>query len=258
MAVSALGKLAGVADAGQAVPALLARLRDKHPQVRQYAIKAVSAYGRHAKSALPDLQDIADNPSEKDYNRRDAAKAIETVREACRIALEQAKPRCQKCRQVVDADEYARAMKAFQRVYCDKCFNEVYTRRRNYDTQVEFNKTIQTRRGDWVQSDGERIIADFLERHDIAYRYDERLQIVDGYAIRPDFYLPELDLYIEYWGMDTADYKIGMLKKQKLYQQQAKRLISLSHRDKPRLERVLAAKLSRYLRLPDDGEAQRS
>jgi len=26
-------------------------------------------------------------------------------------------------------------------------------------------------------------------------------------------YLPELDLYIEYWGTDTADYKIGMLKK---------------------------------------------
>ena len=29
-------------------------------------------------------------------------------------------------------------------------------------------------------------------------------------------YLPELDLYIEYWGTDTADYKIGMLKKHKL------------------------------------------
>jgi hypothetical protein len=36
-----------------------------------------------------------------------------------------------------------------------------------------------------------------------------------------------LALYIEYWGMDTADYKIGMLKKQQLYQQQGKRLISL-------------------------------
>lgn len=255
LAVSALGKLAGLADAKQVVPALLARLRDAHPQVRQYAIKAVSTYGCQAESVLPDLQDIADNSSEKPYNQRDAAKAIETIREACRIALEEAEPRCQKCSRIVDADEYARAMKAFQRIYCDQCFNEVYTRRRNYDTQVELNKTIQTKRGQWVQSDGERVIADFLARRNIAYRYDERFQIIDGYAIRPDFYLPELDLYIEYWGMDTTDYKIGMLKKQKLYQQQGKRLVSLSYRDKARLANVLATKLSRYLRLPDDDEA---
>jgi CRISPR-associated protein Cas4 len=64
-------------------------------------------------------------------------------------------------------------------------------------------------------------------RKGIAYRYDERFRIIDGYAIRPDFYLPEYDVYIEYWGMDTADYKIGMLKKQKLYQETGKRLVSV-------------------------------
>jgi len=36
----------------------------------------------------------------------------------------------------------------------------------------------------------------------------------------------------EYWGMDTADYKIGMLKKQKLYQQEGKRLLSLHFSEK--------------------------
>lgn len=64
--------------------------------------------------------------------------------------------------------------------------------------------------------------------------------------MRPDFYLPELDIYIEYWGMDTADYKIGMLKKQQLYQQEGKRLISLDPSDKPRLDGVLRAKLALF------------
>jgi hypothetical protein len=64
-----------------------------------------------------------------------------------------------------------------------------------------------------------------------------------GHAIRPAFYLPEFDIYIEYWGMDTADYKIGMLKKQQLYQQQDKRLISLFPDDKPHMEQMLMEKL---------------
>ncbi len=248
MAVSALGKLAGLANAADVIPPLQARLRDSHAQVRQYAIKALSAYGAASRSALADLKDISENQSEKDYNRRDAAKAIDTIQEACRIAIEESRQSCLKCNQIVDADEYARSMRAFQRVYYDACFNEVYLRRRNFDTQVELNKTIPTDGGQLVQSDGERIIADFLKSRDIAYRYDERMQIIEGYAIRPDFYLPEFDVYIEYWGMDTAKFKIGMLKKQEIYQQQGKRLISLGFQDKPPLREKLDEKLKKYIR----------
>ncbi|MCX5913961.1 MAG: hypothetical protein NTV04_18745, partial [Deltaproteobacteria bacterium] len=104
-----------------------------------------------------------------------------------------------------------------------------------------------------VQSEGERLIADWLHARKIAYRYDERIRIVEGYAIRPDFYLPEFDVYIEYWGMDTIDYQIGMLKKKKLYQQEGKRLISLSFKEKDRLFEVLGKKLERYTRLTGEG-----
>ena len=64
--------------------------------------------------------------------------------------------------------------------------------------------------------------------------------------MRPDFYLPELDVYVEYWGMNTADYKIGMLKKQQLYQQEGKRLISVYPPDKPRLDSLLRSKLALF------------
>jgi hypothetical protein len=254
LAVSAIGKLARLADPKDAVPALQARLLDHHPQVRQYAIKALSAYGAAARSSLPDLDDIARNPIEKEYNRNDAVKACGIIREAVRIAEEQAVHLCQRCGAQVATDEYARSQRAFQRVYCDNCFDEKFIERRNFDMKVELNKTIRAQDGTLVQSDGERRIADWLAARGIAYRYDERFRIIDGYAIRPDFYLPELDVYIEYWGMDTADYKIGMLKKQQLYQQTGERLVSVHFPEKNRLEAILAEKLAQFSRpVPENG-----
>ena len=49
--------------------------------------------------------------------------------------------------------------------------------------------------------------------------------------------------------MDTIDYKIGMLKKQKLYQQEGKKLISLYYYDKDNLEKILKQKLSRHMKI---------
>jgi len=258
LAALAIGKLAGHTDPESAIRALQPLLRDPHPQVRQYAVKALSAFGAAAKSVLADLRDLEANPSEKEYNRRDARKAIEVIDEAWRVAEQQAEHRCQRCSVRVNAQEYSRSQRAFQRVFCDKCFDEVYLERRNFDTRVEINKTIRAESGTLVQSDGERVIAEYLARHKIAYRYDERIRIIEGYAVRPDFYLPEFDVYLEYWGMDTLDYRIGMLKKLKLYQQEGKRVISVYREDKTSLDAVLRAKLSRYMKVSGVGEAERS
>lgn len=247
LAVSAIGKLAGLIDPTKAVDAVMPLLRDSHPQVRQYTTKALSAFGASAETALPDLKDMAANTSEKEYNQRSAASAISMIEKALRIEDERAVHPCQRCGRQVEPDEFARSQRAFQRVFCDKCFDEVYLERRNWDQRVELNKTIETKAGQLVQSEGERRIADLLDSRGIAHRYDERFRIVEGYAIRPDFYLPEFDLHIEYWGMDTVDYKLGMLKKLKLYQQEGKNLISLHREDLPNLEEILRAKLARHM-----------
>ncbi len=266
LAASAIGKLAGIGDAKAAVPALMHTLADPHPQVRQYAVKALKAFGTASEAALHDLHDIAANESEKDYNRRDAAAAIETIEEALRMNAAGITTVCQRCGSAVEPDEFARSTKMFQRVYCDHCFDETYIKRRNFDTRVEVNKTIRIINGTLVQSDGERQIAEWLTAQGIAYRYDDRLRIVEGRQIRPDFYLPEYDVYIEYWGMDTLDYKIGMLIKQQMYQHAGKRLISLYPSDKPRLGDILASKILRLhpadsasaSSTPDVGEVKRS
>jgi hypothetical protein len=256
LAASAIGKLAVFgADPKSAVQALApVALRDPHPQTQQYALKSLKAYGAAARGHLHDLDDLAANECAKDYVRRAAHSAADAIREALRLEQVGAGHKCIRCGRQTSAEEHTRSQQAFQRTYCDPCFDEVFLDRRNFDTKVELNKTITTKAGTVVQSDGERCIADWLTAHGIAFRYDERFRILSGHAVRPDFYLPEFDVYLEYWGMDTADYKIGMLKKQQLYQQEGKRLISLYPRDKPRLDTVLRAKLSLFgHHIPESG-----
>ena len=119
LAIPAIGKLAGLADPKKAVSAFAPLLNDPHPQVRQYTIKALSAYGTEAAETLGDLQDIADNPVEKEYNRRDAALAENNIREALRIKEEQIEHTCIKCAKIVNHGEYVRSQKMFQRIYCN-------------------------------------------------------------------------------------------------------------------------------------------
>ena len=246
IAASALGKLAGIVDGPSAVPVLQPLLKDIHPQVRQYAAKALGCYGPEAECVLQDLRELYANPAEKDYVKRTVLRSGKSIRASLEIAAREAVHRCRKCSRPVAPDEYARSQQAFQRTFCDVCFDEVFLKRRNWETRVELNKTIQAKDGTVVQSAGEKTIAEALHGMGLQYRYDNRFRIIKGYAIRPDFYLPELDLYIEYWGMeDNLDYQIGMLEKKKLYQQAGKKLISLYSRERPhlatRLQEHLAA-----------------
>ena len=248
LAASAIGKLAGFgADAGAAVAALAPlALHGRHPQTQQYAIRALKAYAAAAHAHLRDLRDLARNPAERDYVRTAAQATADPIEQAAQDAAAGVRHRCQRCGAPASAEEHGRSQQAFQRVFCDRCFDEVFLERRNFETQVDLNKTVEARDGTVVQSAGERRIAEWLAAHGVAYRYDAKFRIIAEFQIRPDFYLPELDVYIEYWGLDTPQYKMSMYKKQTLYQQEGKRLISVYPRDLPALDRLLAEKLRHF------------
>jgi hypothetical protein len=243
-AASALGKLADHAQTAQAVPRMCQLTRDVHPQVRQYAMLALGKLGDP--SALPALRDAANRPDEPDYNLRAALDAIEQIESADKARQAFGPVACSRCGRPVSEAERDMAERQFQRVYCDACFNAVFIERRNFDMKVQNQKTILAKDRTVVQSQGERRIAEWLAAKDLPYRYDDKFQIVQGYAIRPDFYLPALDVYIEYWGLDTTDYKIGMLLKQKLYQQEGKRLVSIYPKDLGQLDDRLTAALHAF------------
>lgn len=245
LAASAIGKLAQfVADKDAAVEALAPLARGaRHPQTQQYAIRAMKAYAAFAQAHLHDLNDIAHNAGLRDYVRLAAKTTAEAIEQAVRDGVAGVKHRCQRCGVAASIEEYERSRVSFQRVLCDRCFDEVFLERRKFEAQVELNKTIEARDGSLVQSRGERLIADWLAAHGIAYRYDAKVRIIAEFQIRPDFYLPEQDVYIEYWGLDSPQYKMSMYKKQMLYQQEGKRLISIYPKDLSGLDELLSGKL---------------
>jgi len=246
IAASSIGKLSGVAETTAAVAALRPLLGDTHPQVRQYAAKALGTYGCAAAPVLPALRDMLRNPAESDYVKRSVTAAGLLIKTALEIAGRHTAQTCRRCGKAVAPDEYARSQRFFERTLCDVCFDQTATERRNKETRIEDQKHVRTVDGTLVQSDGERRIAEWLVSHGIVYRYDARLRIIEGFQIRPDFYLPEYDVFIEYWGMDTPRYKAGMYLKQDLYMHSGKRLISLYPEDKTRLDDTLGAKLAQF------------
>ncbi|MDA3926190.1 MAG: hypothetical protein PF904_15960 [Kiritimatiellae bacterium] len=246
LAASGIGKLAEFgADSAIAVTRLAElAFKGRHPQTQQYAIRALKKYGAAGSSHVQDLLDMARNPALKDYVRAAAKTTADAIALAASDVNNGVQHRCLRCNTVVSDQEFERSMEAFQRCFCDRCFDEVFLIRRNFEMQVEINKTVEAQDGTLVQSKGEKMIAEWLTAHRLSYRYDTKFRIIGEFQIRPDFYMPEIDVYIEYWGLDTPKYKMSMYKKQMLYQQEGKRLISVYPKDLSVLDALLRSKLS--------------
>lgn len=251
LAASALGKLAASRPDETLVAYALARTAedDAYPQVRQYALKALAKYPNASVTWLDTMRDIARDPTVAEYVRTAAAEAVAAAQMANRQNYARKHHWCTRCRKIISEEEFLSGMDRFGKPYCRHCLDERLLESKNFELVVENAKARRTEDGTAVQSKGEKRIADFLAQRRIAYIYDERYRIAGDVAIRPDFYLPEFDLYIEYWGMDTPEYVANMKKKLFLYQRTGKKLISISFRDFDNIESVLEEKLARYIRL---------
>lgn len=223
---------------------------EESPQVLQYVLKALLKCARFVNVlALDALGDIARNPAWPGYVRS-AANEVIAAKEAGKREREGVLEHwCSRCRKIITAEESKAGLDKYGRPYCWHCLHEKQLEDANFNATVEDAKRLRTVDEVAVQSQGERRIGDWLAKKGIAYSYDERYMIARDTRIRPDFYLPEFDLYIEYWGMDTPEYVRNMQMKRILYQRAAKRLISISWRELNRVEEVLEEKLSRYIRL---------
>jgi hypothetical protein len=66
-----------------------------------------------------------------------------------------------------------------------------------------------TLRGEKVKSIAERRIADYFEKNNIRYVYEQEARgkalFFDYKISNPDFYLPDYGVYVEYWGLVNAD-----------------------------------------------------
>jgi hypothetical protein len=80
-----------------------------------------------------------------------------------------------------------------------------------FNPQPEYGIPSVTLTGQHVRSKGERVIADYFTRHGIPYYYEAMATTDDWFIFkskisRPDFYLPQYNLFVEYWGLvDSPD-----------------------------------------------------
>ena len=82
-----------------------------------------------------------------------------------------------------------------------------------------------------LKSAGERTIATALDHYGIPFIYEPKLPILDSgrrRVFRPDFYLPNQDIYIEYFGRAGNDgYDLRSAEKMRLYEAHRYSLIPL-------------------------------
>lgn len=112
-----------------------------------------------------------------------------------------------------DKKYHDRAIKYFQRYLYPEANPFDFESEGEYFDFILAND-IRTLKGELVKSLGECFIANYLFKQGIEYQYEADYQYDVATLIyrqyRPDFYLPELDIYIEYFGIDrdgnTAPY----------------------------------------------------
>ena len=251
LAASAMKKLMeGDSQIGQAFfrPLIDALVAERYPQVQQYLLSALKRCAKYAnREGVDYLRDVARDPTLSPEFRETANKIIYDAEVHHKLKESVHRHWCHRCKRPITKAESAAGLARYGKPYCKRCFDERALGDVNFENHVEEAKNRRTADGVAVQSKGEKRIADWLTSNGIPYEYDERFRIVEDTTIRPDFYLRDFDLYIEYWGMNTDRYNANRRKKQELYQREGRKLISLSWEDDRHLEDRLLERLSLHI-----------
>lgn len=101
--------------------------------------------------------------------------------------------------------------------------------------------------GHVVRSKSEKDIDNFLFDHNIAHAYEKKFDVDGIETIKPDFYLPTLDLYIEHWGYENSGkYNKEKEYKLKVYREKKTTIICTYESDMEDTEFNLKRKLDNY------------
>ncbi len=78
----------------------------------------------------------------------------------------------------------------------------------------KFEAELETKSGVKVRSQLEKHCADFLYEHQIRFQY-EPLMLLGGHQFRPDFYLPDYNLFLEICGYNHMPFYRDRVKSKK-------------------------------------------
>lgn len=112
------------------------------------------------------------------------------------------------------------------------------------------NLKVVTRRGLLVRSGIERTIAEFLTDNGIAFQYEPTL-ILEGIKINPDFYLQDIGIYLEHWGLDDQNYIESRRWKEDMYKKHNIKYISTGKSDVNNIYDKLKMELGKFINKTD-------
>ncbi|MFX1238286.1 MAG: hypothetical protein ACFFAS_01245 [Promethearchaeota archaeon] len=102
--------------------------------------------------------------------------------------------------------------------------------------------------GHIVRSKGELIIDNYLYLQGVEHKYESIIRI-NGQVIKCDWYLPQSDVYIEYWGYFGKKYEKRKAIKLYLYSKAKLNLISIENEMFNDIYHALQEKLKKYINL---------
>jgi predicted nuclease of restriction endonuclease-like RecB superfamily len=108
----------------------------------------------------------------------------------------------------------------------------------------KFPPNNRTTDGHLVRSRAEVIIDDWLFHNKILHVYEKRLPFPERTYC--DFYIPECDVYIEYWGLETKQYLDKKRWKQRMYSEYNLCLIEIEENDLKDIDHFMTEYLSKY------------
>ena len=101
--------------------------------------------------------------------------------------------------------------------------------------------------GHQVRSKSEMVIDDYLYDHEIRHCYEYLFDVDGKTTIKPDFYLPEADVYLEHFGINNSDrYEQEKQYKLDVYKKAGVTVICTDEDDMKRPDFCIARKLKHY------------
>jgi hypothetical protein len=117
---------------------------------------------------------------------------------------------------------------------------------------ADFLPDKPTRRGDFVRSKSEAFIANLLHRMGLRYEYERPVRLGNETFV-PDFYLPDFDLYVEYYGLlHWKTYERKTARKIELYAKHGIRCMHLFQSMMVNLNRFIRYELNRIESLEEE------
>lgn len=107
------------------------------------------------------------------------------------------------------------------------------------------NKRFRAKNGVWVRSQGEQSVLNWLYDNYIRAEYEKTVPYGD-LDLKPDFYLPDFDLFIEYNGKDDPIYLQRKKETMNIYKKLKLNVLTLKQEDLEDPSSTLPRKLEQY------------